>query len=104
MFENFLIDMGEKPDGLSLERKENNKGYSKGNCYWATRDQQSRNGRIRCDNKFGVAGITAVNRKSKYEARIMVNKKTIFLGRFIHLNDAKRARKRAEIKYGFHRE
>ena len=45
IFENFLRDMGAAPRGLSLERSNNAKGYSKGNCYWATRAEQSRNKR-----------------------------------------------------------
>ena len=45
LFENFYEDMGTKPEGLSLDRKNNNKGYSKGNCRWATRRQQNTNKR-----------------------------------------------------------
>lgn len=44
-FPNFLADMGACPRGMSLERKENDKGYSKENCKWATRAEQSRNRR-----------------------------------------------------------
>ena len=44
-FENFLEDMGECPPGLTLERRNNNKGYSPSNCYWATWKQQQRNRR-----------------------------------------------------------
>ena len=44
-FENFLEDMGEKPKGLTLERKDNNKGYSLRNCKWATYKEQNRNSR-----------------------------------------------------------
>jgi hypothetical protein len=42
-FEVFLADMGLRPDGLTLERCDNNLGYSKDNCYWATRDVQGQN-------------------------------------------------------------
>jgi hypothetical protein len=42
-FENFLADMGERPPGLTLDRIENAKGYSKDNCRWATFAQQTRN-------------------------------------------------------------
>jgi len=44
-FENFLADMGECPYELSLERENNNKGYSKSNCKWATRTEQNNNKR-----------------------------------------------------------
>lgn len=44
-FENFLSDMGEKPREMSLDRKNNEKGYSKSNCRWATRAEQNRNKR-----------------------------------------------------------
>jgi hypothetical protein len=42
-FEVFLADMGEAPKGLTLDRKDNNKGYSPENCAWATRSQQTYN-------------------------------------------------------------
>jgi len=37
--------MGEKPKGLSLERRNNDIGYSKDNCCWATRKEQQNNRR-----------------------------------------------------------
>lgn len=44
-FPNFLEDMGEPPDGLTLERVDNSLGYSPGNCQWANSKQQNRNRR-----------------------------------------------------------
>lgn len=42
-FEQFLADMGPCPPGLTLERKDNDAGYSKDNCVWASRLQQMSN-------------------------------------------------------------
>jgi len=44
-FENFIADMGERPAGMTLERTDNNKGYCKANCVWATPQQNSSNKR-----------------------------------------------------------
>lgn len=43
VYENFLEDMGERPDGTSLERLNVDGHYEPTNCAWATRDQQFNN-------------------------------------------------------------
>jgi len=42
-FEKFYNDMGSKPEGMTLDRIDTNKDYSKDNCRWATYKEQMRN-------------------------------------------------------------
>ncbi len=56
-FENFLADMGERPEGMEIDRWPDRSGnYEPGNTRWATPKQNSRN---RSDNKIvTVRGMT----------------------------------------------
>lgn len=98
-FENFFADMGEKPKTLTLERINNNKGYYKKNCKWATYSDQNRNMRVYKTNKFGVSGVSWNKQCQKYRVNIGVNSKPLYLGLYETLEQAIKTRKEAEQKY-----
>lgn len=64
-YPDFLFDMGRCPDGMSIHRKENDKGYEPGNCVWTDHDTQVNNTRA---NKQLVYGGAALN-YSQWEKR-----------------------------------
>ncbi len=98
-FEGFLEDMGEAPEGLTIDRIDGTKGYSKDNCRWATYQTQSRNRRVSSSSTTGVKGVSFVKSRNRYQARITVDGKTIGLGMYKKIEEAEQARIQAEYKY-----
>jgi hypothetical protein len=63
VFANFLEDLGKRPSGMTLDRKDNDCGYYKQNCRWATAKEQSRNTRATKLNDVSVALIRYMRRR-----------------------------------------
>lgn len=54
-FENFVRDMGQPPEGTTLERLNTNGPYSKENCVWADWNQQAKNKRV--SKRWEINGV-----------------------------------------------
>lgn len=79
-FKNFLDYMGEKPDGMTLDRKDTNDNYKTENMRWATREQQNRNRRSHRHSSSRYKGVLWY--RNTWIARIYINGKTKHLGSF----------------------
>lgn len=104
-FENFYRDMGERPEGMSLDRIDVNGNYCKDNCRWATPSVQGFNQRKSSNNTSGRTGVSWNKERQKWDAYVMKDRKKINLGRFKTKEEAILAREQGELKYyGFIKE
>lgn len=98
-FENFYNDMGNKPEGMSLDRIDVKGDYCKENCRWADISTQNYNQGIRINNRSGKTGVSWDNDRSKWFVRICIDGENVALGRFSNYEDAVKVREEAELEY-----
>lgn len=98
-FENFYRDMGDPPEGHSLDRIDGQKDYSKNNCRWATPSVQGYNKNLDPNNTSGKSGVSFYKQNNKWSSEIHVEGEHIRLGMFNDFEEAVKARKSAELKY-----
>jgi len=98
-FSNFLRDMGECPEGMTIDRINSEGDYCKTNCKWSTKKEQSFNTKLNKRNKTGKSGVYFLVKTGKYSAHITNNKLRINLGTYEKFEDAVKARQDAELKY-----
>jgi hypothetical protein len=72
-FEAFIEDMGERPEGTTIDRIDNSLGYYKENCRWATPKEQSNNTRRNRYIEFN--GVTKT--LQQWEDELNIGRRTI---------------------------
>lgn len=98
-FENFLEDMGVRPEDKTLDRIDNDLGYYKENCRWADNTIQCFNRRKSSRNTSGRTGVQLNTNTGLYNAYIGYYKKNITLVKNVSFEEACRIREQAELKY-----
>lgn len=96
-FDKFLEDMGERPEGTTLNRKGSVPLYSKDTCEWSSFSIQGFDQRKRQTNTSGKTGVSQA-KNGKWVAYIDCEKR-IHLGTFDTYEGAVKVRVEAELKY-----
>ena len=79
-------------EDISLDRIDNDKGYSPENCRWADKTTQAINQRRMKNNTSGYVGIYWNKASKKWDAKIGVNSKLVHIGTFPLIENAIEAR------------
>lgn len=90
---------GEIIDHIRHNNNECNYDNRKSNLRTAGYSENAMNSVIPKNNKSGCKGVFYNTKYEKWEAKIHVNGKNIYLGRYVLLEDAIKARREAEQKY-----
>lgn len=103
-FLNFLEDMGERPDGMELNRTQGAKVYSKDNCEWVNLSLQAYDKGRSVANTSGRTGV-AWDRDSEMWCAQLNKEGKVYKKRFKNFEEACKYREMLELEhYGFTKE
>ncbi len=111
-FEGFLEDMGTRPDGLQIDRLDNDQGYFKDNCMWVTAKENSNNRRkSRIFMENNLSGLTfnrwyviekikcPVKNKWYFKCRCECGTEALVLGKALKSNDSTQCRHCKDLQH-----
>ncbi len=99
-FEAFLADMGERPDGLSIDRKNNDDGYHPGNCRWVTMAVQARNKSCTKLDEIAATQVMWLAAEGGHAQTVVARAFGItaqYVGQLVHENTPYTERRAAEV-------
>ena len=95
-FLRFVNDMGQRPEGYTLDRKNNDGNYCAGNCKWSSTRTQSHNRR----NNNRCVGVFYNKRYKSWCGQASIGSRQYYLGSYQLWWDAVCARKSWEHRVG----
>ena len=101
-FDVFYAELGSRPEGTTLDRIDNTRGYYPGNCRWASYAVQRQNQEIqvkpRSDSSTGIRGVSKETFYSRFKVEVKRNGIRMVLYRGGDFFEACCARKSFEVK------
>lgn len=100
-YKNFLADMGEKPQGLSIDRINNSGDYEPSNCRWSDVFRQASNKSKPKNNTSGIKNVHWLKAIKRWRVSITINNKIRYFGHYVDKADAEKAASAARKEYAY---